>query len=109
EFMEPFVEIVKIQLNPANNVIDDDLITINAADHRVEFTYLRAHGLLTFFETLLARLQLTDVIDNFMPNGAGIVESLIYRFFKAIYLFLDPLKSRVHFLNSREDGVTIIS
>ena len=73
-------------------------------------------------------MKLSNVSYNFVPNWAGVEESLTHSFFNtlylffeaihlflntfylvfdAIYLFLDALKPEVHLLNSREDRVAI--
>jgi hypothetical protein len=91
--MKPLVDYVKVELNLANDIIDDDLVAIDVAYSGVEFTQIRTHGFLTFFKSLLACLQLANIGHNSVPNRTGIMESFLDRLFKVPQFLFDTLKS----------------
>src|SRR5690349_3632080 len=88
---------MKVQLYAANNVINNDLVTVDSTHDVVKFTYLIAHGQLAFFKPFLASLQFADIGYNLVPNRTSVMELLIYFLLYAIHLLLEALKSRVNF------------
>jgi hypothetical protein len=97
--MKPLIDYVKVELNLANDVIDNNLVAINVAYSGVEFTQIRTHGFLTFFKSLLACLQLANIGHNSVPNRTGIMESLFHRLFKVHHLLFDTLNSGINVAN----------
>jgi len=112
--MQPLVDYVKVELNLANDIIDNDLVAINVAYGGVEFTQVRAHRFLTFFKSLLACLQLANIGNKSMPNWTSVMESLLHHLFKVLHFLFNTLHPGIdaanpsfEIVNSCEDRVAI--
>ena len=97
--MKPLIDYVKVELNLANDIIDNNLVAINVAYSGIEFTQIRTHGFLTFFKSLLPCVQFANIGHNSVPNRTGIMESLLDRFLKVSHLLFDTLNAGIDVAN----------
>jgi len=60
---------------------------------------------LTFFKSLLASLQLSNIRHNPVPDWTGVVESLVYLPFEALKSIINLCDVRIEILDGCEDFV----